>query len=119
MKIKSTLGHNISYPKHVGAPSGSPLWLTIPAGATLELEDELYLSSYVRSEGLVSSIEDGALVVTVQPVSPLSAKEVAAAIKKQAGVVVDSSKEKHELEALASKLGVDLLLPVAVKSEED
>jgi len=119
MKIKSTVGHNVSFHKVPNCPvNGVPDYLTIPAGATLELEDDIWLGAYSSAAGIAGSLATGALVMVVDAVSPLSVAEIAALIKDQAGVEVDTSKEKSEVQSLATKLGVDLSAPVMVVEDE-
>jgi len=118
MKIKSTVGHNVSFHKTPNCSvKGAPDYLTIIAGSTLELSDELWLGAYSASAGVAGSIATGALLIVEDAVSPLSVKEIAVLIKDQVGVDVDTSKEKSEVQALASKLGVDLSAPAPVADE--
>ena len=121
MKIKSTVGHNISFHKVPNCKvKGAADYLTIPAGSTLELEDSLWLGAYAGSGGIAGSVATGALVIVEDAESPLSVEEIAACIRDQAGVAVDPSKEKTEVQALAMKLGVDLsVVPAEQEEEED
>ena len=103
MKIKSNLRHNISYYKTATAKSSAPDYMTIPAGATLELDDDMWFDAFANVDALLSGVASGTLEIVAQPVSPL--------IEDQVGITV-GKKEKAELQTLALKLGVDLSAPV-------
>lgn len=120
MKIKSTVGHNVSFHKvpNCKVKGNVADYLTIPAGATLELDDDLWLGAYAGSGGVVGSLATGALLMLVDAESPLSVEEIAALILDQVGVKVAPSKEKAEVQAVALKLGVDLSAELS-DSDED
>ena len=102
MKVKSNVGHNVSF----YSATMPAAYITIPAGATLELDDKVWLEQYAVA--CAAAVSGQALTVTVAPKSTKTAKEIASAIKEQAGVAVDPAKSKDELQSLSSKLGVDL-----------
>lgn len=120
MKIKSSVGHNVSFHKVPNCTiKGAPDYLTIPAGATIELEDSLWLGAFASSKGLVGSLATGAITIVVHAASELSVEEIVERLYV-AGVKVDPSKSKEEVQAMAIKLGVDLSenLEVVVEGEE-
>lgn len=105
MKIKSNVEHNISFCRQHGA-SAAPEYCTIVAGATLEMDDKLWLSAYAGPA--TAAIEAGALTITEEPVTTLTAKQIVELIEDQVGVTVDPKKPKAELQTIANKLGVVL-----------
>ena len=108
MKIKSTVSHNVSFHKAPSAPKSTPDYLTIPAGATLELDDKTWNNSFAASKSIAASISTGALEMVEHAASPVSVGDMIKLIKSQAGVTVDSVLEKAVVQDLAMKLGVDL-----------
>jgi hypothetical protein len=115
MKIKSTVGHNVSFHKVPGASyKGAPDYITIIAGSTLELDDELWTSCFAGCKGLTGSIATGALVLVEHAKSSLTVEQVCERTLNQVGVKLDPSMSSDELQTLAHKLGVDL-----TPSEED
>lgn len=102
MKIKSNLGHNVSF----YSATMPKQYMTVPAGATLELDDKVWIAEYAKAAA--PAISSQALTILKQPVTQLTAKEIASTIKSEAGVAVDPSKSKAELQDLSVKLGLDL-----------
>ena len=110
MKIQSKVEHNISFFAQSGV-QGVPPYITIIAGATHEIDDATWVKGYAAAAS--QAISSGQLVVLVEPVTQLTAKQIAAAVKAQMGVTVDPKKPKSELQSIAAKLGVDLSGPTS------
>ena len=121
MKIKSTVSHNVSFHKGPNAPKSTADYLTIPAGATLELDDKIWNNSFAASKSIAASISKGALEMVEHAASPVSIGDMIKLIKAQVGVTVDSSLEKATVQDLAIKLGVDLSasVPKVIKKKNE
>ena len=115
MKIKSNVGHNVSYHKVASCTlAGAPDYLTIPAGATLELDDKLWLAAYSDCQGLVGSLATGAVEIVVHAATSLTSDQICEVTFNQLGIQLATSKPVFELQTQALKLGVDLTVaPVA------
>lgn len=118
MKIKSNVENNTSFHRVVGckASLAAPDYLTIPAGSTIELDDELWLGAYAKAGGIAGGLSTGALVILEQPKSNKSAAELVEAIFAQAGVEADVNKGVEGLQELANKLDVDLFAEAEEKA---
>ena len=110
MKIKSNVEHNTSFHRVASckASLAAPDYLTIPAGSTVELDDELWLGAYAKAGGIAGGLATGALLLVEQPKSNKSAAELVELIFAQAGVEADVEKGVEGLQDLANKLDVDL-----------
>jgi hypothetical protein len=71
----------------------------------------MWFDAFANVDALLSGVASGTLEIVAQPVSPLSATDIAKLIEDQVGITV-GKKEKAELQTLALKLGVDLSAPV-------
>lgn len=120
MKIKSTVEHNVSFHKVPQSTlKGIPDYLTIPAGSTLELEDDIWLDAYASSDALQSSIQTGALILVEDAASPLSVEEILELLREKAGIAANPELSKPELQSLAHRLGVSLQAPLVKQEDEE
>lgn len=120
MKIKSTIEHNVSFHKvPQSTMKGVADYLTIPAGSTLELDDETWLDAFASSDALQSSIRSGSLILVEDAASPLSVEEILELLREKAGIAANPELSKPELQNLAHRLGVSLQVPVDKQEDEE
>jgi len=106
MKLQSTISHNLSvFAKH-GSKSSIPPYLTIPAGATLELKDAIWLDGFASA--FAPQIKAGAIKIIEAPACNLTVPELRKRLKEEAGIAASPDFDKAKLTQLANALGVSV-----------
>ena len=104
MKIQSTLEHNLSvFAKH-GSKSSIPAYLTVPAGATLEVDDKIWLDGFASA--FAPQINLGSIKVLEAPKSNLTTAQLRKRLS-EVGITTDATYNKEKLTQLANQLGID------------
>lgn len=104
MKLQSTIHHNFSVFAKPGSKPSTPAYLLVPGGATLEVDDAVWLDGFASA--FATQINSGAIKILVPPASNLTTAELRKRLHEEAGIKASPDFSKEKLTQIANSLGV-------------
>lgn len=103
MKIQSTIHHNFSVFAKPGSKPSTPAYLLVPGGATLEVDDAIWLDGFASA--FAPNIANGSIRILEAPKSNLTTAQLRKRLL-EVGITTDATFDKEKLTQLANTLGI-------------